>query len=367
MIAPDHTQVARLVVRAPNWLGDAVMALPAMAAVRRHFSTAHLTIAAPKSVAALFHEQTDVRPDAVLVLPSDTHAATRVVRDGAFELGILFPNSFGSAWMLKRAGVPQRWGIARDVRGWLLTRKSARRTSALRTSALPHSAPSHSALHHTEFYRNLIRGLGIPCDDEAPVVTASAPSRAAAEMLLTRAGVSPGTRLVGVAPGAAYGQAKQWPPERMAGVMARLIRERDVTCVVVGAAHDRVASREIESWLRTHAPETLPRMVDLVGRTDLGSLVGVVSMCRVFVSNDSGAMHVAAATGRPVVAMFGPTDERATRPVGRGDVLTADVFCRPCHLRDCPIDHRCMKRITIDAVFAGVSRHLAFSRAEVAP
>jgi heptosyltransferase-2 len=153
----------------------------------------------------------------------------------------------------------------------------------------------------------------------------------------------------------------------MAEVMARLIRERDVTCVVMGAAHDRIAAREIESWIRERAPEARARVVDVVGRTDLGGLVGLASMCRVFVSNDSGAMHVAAAAGRPVVAMFGPTDERVTRPIGRGDVLTADVFCRPCHLRDCPIDHRCMTRIGVEAVFAAVSRHLAFSTAQVAP
>ena len=357
MIAPDHTQVARLVVRAPNWLGDAVLALPAMAALRRHFASAHLTVAAPASVAALFREETDARPDAVLVLPSDNRAATRALRDGAFDLGILFPNSFRTAWMLKRAGIPQRWGIARGGRGWLLTRTPH---SALRTA--------HSALvHHVDFYRNLIRGLGIPCDDDAPVVKPSAHSRGAAVAVLDHAAVATSARLVGIAPGAAYGQAKQWPPTRMAALMARLIRDRDVTCVVVGAAHDRPAAREIESWLRTNGPEALPRVVDVVGRTDLGCLVGLAAMCRVFVSNDSGAMHVAAATGRPVVAMFGPTDERVTRPIGRGDVLTADVFCRPCHLRDCPIDHRCMKRIGMETVFAAVSRHLAYSTAQVAP
>ena len=97
-------------------------------------------------------------------------------------------------------------------------------------------------------------------------------------------------------------------------------------------------------------PAAAPRVVDLVGRTSLGALVGVTAKAAVFVSNDSGAMHLAAALGRPVVAIFGPTDERATRPIGDHDVLTADVFCRPCMLRDCPIDHRCMKRITVDTV-----------------
>lgn len=167
--------------------------------------------------------------------------------------------------------------------------------------------------------------------------------------------------MIGFAPGAAYGEAKQWLPDRVAAVAARLVQERDATCLLVGAAHDRPAARAIESWIRAHAPHAGGRVFDLTGATSLGTLVGLVARCRVFVSNDSGAMHVAAALGRPVVAIFGPTDERSTRPVGEHDLLTARVFCRPCLLRDCPIDHRCMTRISTDQVFAAISTRLAFS------
>ena len=333
----------RVVIRTPNWLGDAVLALPAMVALRQHFADASLTVAAPAGVAALFREDTGVRPDGVLVLPSSHRDAVRALRDGKFDLGVLFPNSFRSAWMLRRAGVAERWGVARSARGFLLTRRSR---------------VSGEGGHHADYYRALVRGLGVDCDDRPPALTASQASKATALTLLTRAGVAGDARLIGVAPGAAYGQAKQWPPARMAEVIARLVREHDATCLLLGATHDRLAAREIESWLRSHAPDTQSRVLDFVGRTDLGSLVGLAAMCRVFVSNDSGAMHVAAALGPPIVAMFGPTDERATRPLGVADVLTADVFCRPCHLRDCPIDHRCMKRITVERVFTAVSRHL---------
>jgi heptosyltransferase-2 len=146
----------------------------------------------------------------------------------------------------------------------------------------------------------------------------------------------------------------------MAAVIAETTR-RGHAAVVVGAGHDRDAARAIESWLRANAPGTRREVVDLVGRTSIGALVGIASRARVFVSNDSGAMHVAAALGRPVVALFGPTDERATRPLGDHDVLTARVFCRPCLLRDCPIDHRCMKRITVDDVTSALLRRLAVS------
>ncbi len=165
-----------------------------------------------------------------------------------------------------------------------------------------------------------------------------------------------------LAPGAAYGQAKQWPPERMAELAARLVARGEVRCAIVGAAHDRPAARAVESWLRSQAPASLVHVIDLVGRTSLGALVGVAARADVFVSNDSGAMHVAAALGRPVVALFGPTDERATGPVGPHDVLTEPVFCRPCLLRDCPIDHRCMKRLTVDRVAEVVRARLESAR-----
>jgi heptosyltransferase II len=336
----------RLVVRPPNWLGDAVMALPAIAAVRRHFSASHLTIAAVPAVAALFREETDAAPDRVLDLPVQTRPAVALLEGEGFDAGILFPNSFRSAWQLWRAGIPARWGISRSARGILLTRRSARRRR-------PHGR------HQADYYRDLVAGFDIPVDPYLlPRLSARIPSSQRAAALLGQQGIVPGTRLVGLAPGAAYGQAKQWPPERVAELASRLIRDHAVICVLVGASHDRPAARAIESWIHEHAPDTSGGLVNFTGRTSLGALIGLIERMDVFVSNDSGAMHVAAALGRPVVAVFGPTDERATRPLGDHVVLTAPVFCRPCMLRDCPIDHRCMKRIAVDDVFEAVSERL---------
>ncbi len=338
--------VERVVVRPPNWLGDAVLALPALAAIRAEFRAAHLTIAAPASVAAIFREDTEAAPDHVLELPASRAGVTAALRGGRFDLGVLFPNSFRSAWQLWRAGVPARWGYATSGRGLLLTRASRRSAT--------------DARHQSDYYRALVTGLDIACDPtRRPALRASRASAARADALLAEHRIDRGTRLVGLAPGAAYGQAKQWPPERMAELAARLVISAGATCAILGATHDRAAARAIESWLRAHAPETAPRVVDLVGRTSLGALVGVAARASVLISNDSGAMHVAAALGCPVVAVFGPTDERATRPLGDHDVIVEDVFCRPCMLRDCPIDHRCMKRISVDTVFAAASRRLA--------
>jgi len=349
----EPTRFRHVVVRAPNWLGDAVLSLPAMAALRAHFGSAQLTVAAPLAVAGLLREATDVRPDRILELPDDSGAAIAALRSGGFDAAVLMPNSVRSAWQAWRAHIPHRWGYATAGRGFLLTRRSSR------PLGFRHR-------HHIDYFRGLVRGLGVSCDDSAPRLAPSPLSRERARALLLEKSVG-GAPLVGIAPGAAYGQAKQWPSDRTGALIARLVKEHGAVCVIVGASHDRGAAREIESWLRANAPDALPRTIDLVGRTTVGTLTGVVAHCRVFVSNDSGAMHVAAALGRPVVAIFGPTDERSTGPIGAHDVITQHVFCRPCLLRDCPIDHRCMKRISVDRVYeATAARLLASAPTELA-
>ncbi|HVH20546.1 MAG TPA: lipopolysaccharide heptosyltransferase II [Myxococcota bacterium] len=330
--------ISRVVVRAPNWLGDAVMALPAMAAVRAAYPRARLDVAAIASVAPLFHEGSSVAPDGVLVVDKD-HEADQLRAPG-FELAILLPNSFRTAWVARRAGVAERWGYAASFRGPLLTRAVRR---------------PRGRLHQSEYYRHLTRALDCADVDPIPAVTVLPGTSARAAALLEEAGAG-GRPLVGFAPGAAYGHAKRWPPARVAALVERLARD-GVDCVLVGAADDRGAGREIESALPRGA-----RAIDLIGRTDLRMLMGVLARCAAFVSNDSGAMHLAAAVGVPVTAVFGPTDERATAPLGPHDVLVHQVFCRPCMLRDCPIDHRCMKGITVDDVYASVTRHLAGAR-----
>lgn len=340
--------IDRLLVRAPNWLGDAIMAIPAMAAIRTAYPRAHLTIAAPMSVAPLFREITPASPDAVLELPSSKKLARAALSAGRFDACILFPNSFRTAWDAKQAGIPERWGFSTAGRGWLLTRKIRK-------------PGRKEKLHQTDYYRVLVRGLGAEPESAGPAISASPASvdRANAILLKHRWPTDgQDVRLIAVMPGAAYGQAKQWPADRMAEVTARLVRDRGVRCVVLGAASDRPVARAIESWLRERFPKEASLVLDLTGQTSVGELVGLLSRAELCVSNDSGGMHVAAALGRPVAAIFGPTDERVTRPIGDHAVLTEPVFCRPCMLRDCPIDHRCMKRISVDRVVEAASSRL---------
>jgi heptosyltransferase-2 len=282
-----------------------------------------------------------VRPDHVIELADQTARRDRALAFGKFDLGILFPNSFRSAWQLRRARVPARWGYATSGRGVLLTRKS-------RPEKV--SGPRH----HADYFRALVRGLDVECDDTPPrlVVTPTSAERAAA-LLAPKRGTIDGP-IVAFAPGAAYGQAKQWPPDRVAAVIARLASEHRATSVIVG-----VAIGAAKPNLAARAAPTRSARRDLV--VDESWRARWRLRCRSLRIERSGAMHVAAAVGRPVVALFGPTDERATHPIGVHEVVTEAVFCRPCHLRDCPIDHRCMKRISADRVVESVTRYLSMA------
>ena len=329
---------SRLVIRAPNWLGDAVMALPALGAVRAAMPETRIAIAAPAAVAPVFEEETSAAPDEIMTIP-DRGREARILAAGKFDAALLLTNSCRSAWTMRRAGIPERWGFTGNLRGYLLTRAVAR---------------PRERVHQAAYYAALVNGLGFDVRESAPRMTVREETVRRADAVLTKHAVTASTRIVGFAPGAAFGHAKRWPPSRVAQVIGRVSMELGAVPVLVGAAGDRDAGREIESALPSGVT-----VVNLIGRTDLGQLAGVLARCSAFVSNDSGAMHLAAAVGVPVTAIFGPTDERVTSPLGDHDVIVHQVFCRPCMLRDCPIDHRCMTRIGADVVFKAVSARLA--------
>jgi heptosyltransferase-2 len=321
-----------LVIVAPNWLGDAIFALPAIRDLRRHFADQPLTIAARASVAPVYRAVSGI--DRLTVLERGKEASQLRA-----DIGILFPNSFRSAWMLKRAGVKERWGYRSDFRSLLLTR-------AVRRPSKRVSFP--------EYYLQLVRGLGIETGPLTAQLTLPASVRAAALKLLQDRGWNPGQPLVGVAPGAAFGHAKRWLPARFAELADSLSRDDNAACVILGRSEDRDAVREKGSR----------SIIDLVGATDLTMLMGVISHCRVVVANDSGALHLASALGVAAVGIYGPTDERYSAPIApdagahRFTAISESVFCRPCFLADCPIDHRCMKRISAGRVHEVVQRFL---------
>lgn len=341
----------RVLVRTPNWLGDIVMALPVFAAVRAHYSDDVVALAGPAAFRPLLEAVAGV--DQVVSLRRDIRgsrarrAEVAQLRDGRFDVAVLLPNSFGAAWVARSAGIPERWGLAGRWRRRLLSRSVPR-------------PPSRT--HQVDEYLALLRGLGVAEVTSEPSLQSPPGMVASARRLLEASGVTADQPLVGMAPGAAYGYAKRWRPDRYARVAERVVRQSGAVVVLVGSGHDRDAGYAIESSLVSPEGGTAGRsVVNMIGRTDLAQLIGLVASCRAFVSSDSGPMHLAAALGVPVTAIFGPTDDRLTAPVGRHEVLTNDVWCRPCFFRDCPIDHRCMTRISEDRVFEAVARQMALS------
>jgi heptosyltransferase-2 len=337
----------RLVVIAPNWLGDAVMALPAIADIRRHFADAQLTIAARPSVAPLFSMVQGV--DKVITLPGGgglrallgSRDDARALQAGGFEIAILLPNSFAIAWIAKIAAVPERWGYATDRRGRMLTRPIAK---------------PEGTTHQSAYYQALTTALGIT---PGPPFAEVRPVAERVRELALDLGLDTDEPFVVFAPGAAYGRAKQWLPERFAQLAELIINERGWSVIMVGSRADRSTCAEISTRLPATGSR-LNRLIDLSGKTDLPVLAGLMSRARAVVSNDSGAMHLAGAVGAKVVAIFGATNERRTSPLRSSPqapepaIITHEVFCRPCMLRECPIDHRCMSGISARAVYAGL-------------
>jgi heptosyltransferase-2 len=334
--------VSRFVVFAPNWLGDTVMALPAIADVRRAVPEASLVIAARSAIAPLFSMVRGI--DDIVVLGEkkrgrESFWRARDEKDSRplFDKAILLPNSFQSALTAWRAGVPERWGYRTAWRGPLLT----------------HAIDPPSGVHQVEYYQRLVSALGFPNAHRPaqPQIALSDELLDTGTRELKSAGWDGRRPLVALAPGAAYGGAKRWPSASFAE-LARALADDGIQTVLVGGRGDLPVARAIEAELGGDI------VLNLMA-TDLPTLAGILAACRALVSNDSGAMHLAAALGVRVTAVFGPTDERLTRPAGDTHVvLTRPVWCRPCMMRECPIDHRCMRGIGVDRVVGAVRQML---------
>jgi len=324
--------VGRILVREVNWLGDAVLTLPALAALDRRFPQAEITILAKPWVAGLLRGQPGV--DRVIEydapgLRGRWELAQRL-RPFAFELAVLFPNSLDAALIPWLAGIPRRVGFGTDCRTRLLTDR----------------VPLPEKRRHQVFrYLRVVEAVGAS-GDAVPVLRATPEADAAAERLLKESGVDPDEPFLALNPGSIYGDAKRWLPERFAAAADRIAKTRKTRVLLIGSAKEGPILEAIGGRMQTAA-------VQLGGRTDLTSLIGILRRARLLVTNDTGAMHVAAAIGTPVLTIIGPTDPIATGPLGaRTRVVQHPVPCSPCLLRTCPIDHRCMERIEVEDVVA---------------
>ncbi len=315
--------IERLLIRAPNWVGDVVLSLAAVRDLRRSFPAARIEVLARAWVSDLYRAVSEV--DAVRE-SRGLRADVTAVR-GAFDAAVLLPNSFATALAVWAAGIPERWGYATDGRAPLLTRRPR----------VPRHVRGRSQMY---YYRQMLAGLGLDAGGP-PDLSLRCPEAWAARGAALLGDDGP---WLGVNPGAFFGTAKRWVPERYAAVGDRVSRKTGARVVILGGAGERPLGDAIAASMQTK-----PRV--LCGETTLADLVGVITRLRALVTNDSGPMHVASALGVPLVALFGPTDWRETAPGGpRARLLREEVECAPCMLRECPIDHRCMRRLTTDRV-----------------
>jgi heptosyltransferase-2 len=342
-VAFNPSSISRVCVRATNWLGDAVMSLPAIRAIRQIFPHAHIALVARPWVADLYARERSI--DRVIPYTAQKglgakRAFAGLLRREHFDAAILLQNAFDAAFIAWLAGIPERIGYNRDARGLLLTQ------------AIAVPEPGDIPRHQRFYYLELLRRAGML--ERFPEVGAIRldgidDARAAGAAHLTSLGIS--GPAVGVSPGAAYGNAKRWLPERFAAVAQTLAPS---AVLLFGSAGERELCESVAEPLRRGGVTVR----NFAGETTLREFIDLAAACRLFLTNDSGAMHVASALGVPTVAVFGATDDIATGPTGPlARVVREHAECSPCLLRECPIDHRCMTAVTVERT-AAVAREL---------
>ncbi|HLA62554.1 MAG TPA: lipopolysaccharide heptosyltransferase II [Nitrospiraceae bacterium] len=348
----DRETIKRILVRGPNWLGDAVMCEPALRGLRRLFPDAQIALLVKPAVADLFAGH----PALTRVLTYDTRgrhaglsgkwALSGQLRRQGFDLAVLFQNAFEAAFLTFLAGVPRRYGYATDGRSLLLSD--------------PVAVPDRRTLvHQVRYYWDLLRPLGLTGDPPTPELVVFPEEEQAMAGRFAQGGLTATDVVVGINPGSTYGGAKRWLPERFAEVTERLCRticesrEQQVSVVIFGAKGEERLGHEIAARLPS-------RSLVLSGATTIRELMAAVKRCAVLLTNDTGPMHIASAFQVPVVAIFGPTDWRTTSPFGSAHAIVRQpVDCAPCLLRECPIDHRCMTRVSVDQVYEAATKQLA--------
>jgi heptosyltransferase II len=326
-----------ILIRGTNWIGDAVMTLPAVAAVRNTFPDARISILVKPWVAEVFHLCKDV--DEVIPfrspgIHSGIAGKLRLVgelKTMGFDTAILLQNAIEPAIIARLAGIPVRAGYNSDGRGLLLTH-SVRRTEAVKR------------VHQIEYYMEMVKCLGCRSKESNVHLEPGKEYEALSERLLSEHGIGSGTFLIGLAPGAAYGPAKRWFPERFAAVADRLIDGLSARAVLFGSHEDRKCADLVEENAR-HP------MINVAGKTNLREAMAIIARCNLFISNDSGLMHVAGALNIPTIAIFGSTNPITTSPVGdNSTVIHRGASCSPCLKKTCPTDFRCMDTISVEEV-----------------
>ncbi|MFO8084699.1 MAG: lipopolysaccharide heptosyltransferase II [Desulfobacterales bacterium] len=334
-------RIENLLIRSANWIGDAVMTTPAVRAVRKNFPDAQISLLAKPWVAPVFENNPHI--DHVLLYDakraSETFKMAGMLEQHFFDGAILFQNAFEAAWVAWLAKIPVRIGYDTDLRKILLSHPVRRSSSMLK-------------LHQIHYYNGILEGAGLNSDGMRLELYLSSEDRRSASKILKNCGIGKTDRFVGINPSAVFGSAKQWFPERFAEVSDRLNEKFGTKTVIFGGPLDKDLGENILSMMKTEA-------VNLSGKTTLNEAMALLALCRLFITNDSGLMHIAAALNVPQVAIFGSTNFSVTAPwSSMARVVRSRVVCSPCMKRQCVFGHKeCMTSIRVEKVFS-VACHL---------
>lgn len=344
-------RIRKLLIRSTNWIGDAVMTTPAVRSIRQNFPEAEITILALPWVADIFQASPQV-DNIFLYERNGRHAGFKGkvrlandLRQEKFEAAILLQNAFEAAFITFLARIPVRAGYTTDGRGILLS----------------HGVKKQQAVkerHQVHYYQEMLRGLGFaPGADELEVIVPDKAARWADAYIQdhARQGLA---KIVGLNPGAAYGPAKRWPADKFADLAGLIAADPDTVILIFGTDADREAARIISEKIGNKS-----QVVDLAGQTTLAQAMGLINKCNVFVTNDSGLMHVSAAMDTNTVAVFGSTNPITTGPYSdTSSIVRSDLECSPCLKTHCPKKHfQCMEDIETGDVFKVVQNFLVSS------
>lgn len=334
----ERKAIKRLLIRSTNWIGDAIMTTPAVRAIRRNFPNARISMLAKPWVAPVFAHSPHV--DEIIVFEAGGRHAGAVgtlrlakdLRKGRYDAAILLQNAIEAAIIAFLAGIPRRIGFDTDGRRLLLTHP-VHRTKAIK------------AIHQTGYYLKILEGAGMTAGRPTLELHLDPADTRRAAQMRAEFGIAPGRPLIGLNPSATFGPAKQWFPERYAALGDLLNKELGALILIFGGPSDRELGRTITGLMSAPA-------IDLSGRTSLGEAMALIDRCTAFVTNDSGLMHVAAALGTPLVAVFGSTNWTTTSPFSdTSRIVRVPIACSPCMQPVCPLGHmNCMRQVSVAMV-----------------
>lgn len=344
----------RILIRGVNWIGDAVMSTPAVKAVRKAFPDSKISLLVKPSIAPIFEMNPNINE---IILYEDKFKGfmgklrlSKKLKKRQFSKAILLQNAFDAALITFLGRIPERIGYSRDGRGFLLTKPITFNNNDRK-------------IHHIDYYLNLLRYAGVQAENSPPWIYLSINERMSARNTLSDLKMP----ILGINPGAAYGSAKRWPPERFAEAASWFMSETNGGIVIFGGPSEVKMSDEIYKKLKNQRSGKLEteKIINLAGKISVRELIALISECDIFITNDSGPMHIAYAVGTPLVAIFGSTSPKLTGPVGSGNVvIRADASCSPCFKRTCKNnDMKCMHAISSDDVYFGIKKILPDKKA----